>query len=815
MAKEGRQEAKTESINLADSKSKEVYANEHHRYLDDKVAELHHTKLILEVVIGVLIAAVFVLLAIVIYLLTVKPYTSITYCDYKDSDYVKPRDFHDPEPFDDLTPEEYNSVLEFMLGDKELGLTPFDKASPGDNYILLVDLFLPPKKEVLEYSDKGGKKPMRKAFATVVRGGDNLPKLEEYVISPLPEPTSARVYRNPSYRRHPIPYLSRPNDYVYYVPLFRNVISPAAEKLSPLLVESYGRSFGNCTSKDDCIVFYDTGPDGTRSGEKKVWVRAMADHNGGWMHPLGLEMLINANATDTGQWRIEMIVYNGQNFDSVDHLLKAYLDKSLKMVDMRDEDLSFSDYGIKKHVPDLPTQGPRLFEPDGKRFLVEGQHVTYGEWSFYFHMSPTIGLKVFDAKFHGLRVAYEISLQEVLVLYTGYGPSQSVSDFYDGSWFFGTIEFELARGVDCPETAVFLDTYFLANSGSVKRTKNNVCIFETKGEVPTRRHYDDDYGGGYNFYGGLPDYHLVIRAVATSGNYDYVLDYIFYPSGVIEVKASATGYVFTTFRLLEEEQYGGIIQDKVMANLHSHLFNFKIDLDVYGEQNRYMSLDIGLETIQNPWLDNANITQMKITKNIVGKESKSGPYKHDVPQYHIIYSNTSKNEFGSYRGYRILNKSPIPFIEKSLPVTRAANWAKYPIMVTRRKDDEQASSTIFAQNEPYDPVLDFDDFINDESLLDEDLVAWVTTGTYHVPGTEDIPSTPTTWNQYSIFVAPHNYFEECPSVSSPDNVLIQKSDGHSSKSIVPTFAHSPETKCTPTKTGPTDFDGMRHTVRKK
>ena len=65
--------------------------------------------------------------------------------------------------------------------------------------------------------------------------------------------------------------------------------------------------------------------------------------------------------------------------------------------------------------------------------------------------------------------------------------------------------------------------------------------------------------------------------------------------------------------------------------------------------------------------------------------------------------------------------------------------------VTRYKDVEDTSSSIYAQGDPYDPVLDFGRYIDDnDTIVDTDLIAWVTTGMYHIPQPEDVPSSPTT-----------------------------------------------------------------------
>ena len=45
-------------------------------------------------------------------------------------------------------------------------------------------------------------------------------------------------------------------------------------------------------------------------------------------------------------------------------------------------------------------------------------------------------------------------------------------------------------------------------------------------------------------------------------------------------------------------------------------------------------------------------------------------------------------------------------------------------------------------------------------------------GTHHIPHTEDLPVTATVGGHLSFFLLPYNYFPECPSVSSRDNIRV-------------------------------------------
>jgi diamine oxidase len=128
--------------------------------------------------------------------------------------------------------------------------------------------------------------------------------------------------------------------------------------------------------------------------------------------------------------------------------------------------------------------------------------------------------------------------------------------------------------------------------------------------------------------------------------------------------------------------------------------------------------------------------------------------------------------------------------------------------VTKYKENETCSTSIYNQIDPYSPELDFQKFYEDnDNIRNEDLVAWVTVGLMHVPHTEDIPNTATAGNSASFFLRPYNFFEEDPSMASSDAVLIKPSDKKFSGIKVERFGTPQDPSCKPKDT-PLTFTGV-------
>ena len=68
-----------------------------------------------------------------------------------------------------------------------------------------------------------------------------------------------------------------------------------------------------------------------------------------------------------------------------------------------------------------------------------------------------------------------------------------------------------------------------------------------------------------------------------------------------------------------------------------------------------------------------------------------------------------------------------------------AAFSKYGLAVTRRKEAEDRPTSVYDLFAPAEPHVSLDDFLDGESIDQQDLVAWVTVGKEHLPRTEDLP----------------------------------------------------------------------------
>lgn len=159
----------------------------------------------------------------------------------------------------------------------------------------------------------------------------------------------------------------------------------------------------------------------------------------------------------------------------------------------------------------------------------------------------------------------------------------------------------------------------------------------------------------------------------------------------------------------------------------------------------------------HPWLDDdwgQHVIQQKITKEYI-KNENDAMLKHALNYQgsYALVNQDAKNRWGYPRGYAIhpgynsihnvrtqraasalyrfantISKSVVG----SKRLLNNANWARYNLAVSRRKESEPMSSSMWNLHLPGDPPVDFHKFFDGEDIEQEDLVAWVNVGTHHL-----------------------------------------------------------------------------------
>lgn len=179
---------------------------------------------------------------------------------------------------------------------------------------------------------------------------------------------------------------------------------------------------------------------------------------------------------------------------------------------------------------------------------------------------------------------------------------------------------------------------------------------------------------------------------------------------------------------------------------------------------------------------------MKLQRsNVTSEDEGKINWPANAQIMYIVSNFDEKNKFGEPRGYRIMPSRGGGMhltIQESDNLFNSQSFATHQLYVTKQHDYEQAISHAGNAYDPREPIIDFADYFNGESLVQEDLVLWFNLGMHHVstrwtklelfgslfdprpsplvdldsssqvPHTGDIPNTVQTTAQASMMISP-------------------------------------------------------------
>ncbi|KAI8472809.1 MAG: copper amine oxidase [Monoraphidium minutum] len=566
-------------------------------------------------------------------------------------------------------------------------------------------------------------------------------------------------------------------------------LTQMAGKLKTFFWEAFGASYGdgcepNCMYDNYATVGY-LSPEAPRA----VWlwfVRPLEmSGDGNFLHPLPFQVAINQKGQDPEDWSIIKIWYWGNWFDTADQLAAEWAKPGSRLRQLK---IKYPTGDEKLYSNFKPRPGPRRgerqpigpiqFEPYGRRFSISGNKVSWLGWDFAIGNKPTSGPRLWDIRFKGERIVYELSMQEEMAAYGGDDIVQSHTVFLDSHWGVGASVRELVHGVDCPLTAAYMDVATLYKGmASPVVHKNAICVFESDQNMPGLRHYDY----AFKFYGGIKSHMLTVRFVSEVYNYDYICDFNFYIDGTIEPRVATSGYIQAAggFSPYMRGKFGYPLMHNISGSLHTHLMAWKVDFDILGTANSINMHEIGIQKTEVSGLGIPIWNHRYIAKVAATEEETAIKFNAGAPKYPVFINEKgfkNRNKWGSLRGYKF---QPMRVLHNLIPEGegwgKGLGFAKYGFVATVRKELEPDSSSIYSQANLASAPVRLETFINGESARNRDLVAWVTSGLYHIPVSEDAPVTPTVYNHLGFMLVPFNYHDENAAMDMADRFQIDDS----------------------------------------
>jgi len=421
----------------------------------------------------------------------------------------------------------------------------------------------------------------------------------------------------------------------------------------------------------------------------------------------------------------------------------------------------------------------RVDQPLGPGFTVDGHVVAWQKWRFHVRSDQRVGAIVSTVTYGDAGrerpVLYEGHLSEIFVPYMDPAFDWYRRNFLDvGEFNAGGLSKPLLRGLDCPEGAVYVDGLISDDEGRPRTVSNVLCLFEREAGDVAWRHFSEE-----------PEVRrkrdLVVRSAAVLGNYDYIFDWSFQQDGSIRVAVGATGIAEVKSTVVAKadsqrgsngsrgaageaaDAFGRFVDQHLVAVNHDHYFNFRLDLDVDGPVNNFVSDRLVTKTLppENPR------RSLWVREPMMARTESEAMAHMDMgkPALWRVLSTTRDNHVGYPTSYQLA-----PGMTSGTLLTaddyprRRAGFIDHQLWVTPYRYEERFAAGDYPTLST--PGQGLPAWTKPNRRIEQtDVVLWYTIGMHHMVRAEDWPVMPVLWHSFEL--RPFDFFDRNPALDLP------------------------------------------------
>jgi primary-amine oxidase len=407
-----------------------------------------------------------------------------------------------------------------------------------------------------------------------------------------------------------------------------------------------------------------------------------------------------------------------------------------------------------------------IAQPDGPSFTISGQEIRWQKWRFRYTMHPREGLVLQTVGYEDagqLRpILYRASLSEMAVPYGDTDRNWRWRSAFDvGEYGMGRLASPIEPNTDAPPNATLIDVTFAGDDGHAYVLPRAVGIYERDGGM-LWKHYESFSKTNESRRARQ----LVIFFIATIGNYDYSINWIFHQDGVLELDSALTGIMLPKgVREVKAagHQSGHLVSANVVAPHHQHFFNFRLDFDVDGPANSVHEMNTRALPAGpgNPSLNGMIMEERRLhTEAAAQRQMNMGSAR----TWSIVNPN-AQNALGHHTSYILVpGVNSIPYVAPASQVRRRAAFINQHFWATRYHADEMYAAGAYPNQSLGGAGLP-KWVANNEPLSNQDVVVWYTMGVTHIPRPEEWPVMPVTHVGFKMI--PGGFFARNPALDVP------------------------------------------------
>lgn len=443
-----------------------------------------------------------------------------------------------------------------------------------------------------------------------------------------------------------------------------------------------------------------------------------------------------------------------------------------------------SNYFDEKNIGPLRTPCKPLtpVQPDGPSFTIDGHQIKWQKWRFRYELDSREGLVLhcigYEDEGKVRPILHRAAISEVSVPYGAPGLDWVWrSPIDEGEYGLGRLTTTLRPGHEVPVNATTFDAPYADSVGAVKMKPGALAIWEQDGGILWEHHDDDAMRTSTR-----RSRQLVIGHMFTLGNYDYFTNWIFNQDGSINVKVTLNGDVLAqgvSEKMCEVcsqepdaegkiiprgvERYGTLLAPNIVGINHQHFFCFRLDFDVDGRKNNLYELNVRPLSESRGYLQQNTFT---LERTLFRKEEEAARDLNEVQSrcWKVVNPN-SRRYLGHLPGYVLEPQAnAYPYSHPDSYNRKRAGFLSHHFWSTQYKPEEMFAAGDYPVSSA--GGLGLPQWINDDSIDNEDLVVWYTVGITHTPRVEDWPVMPSATMGFKI--APESFFKRNPALDIPE-----------------------------------------------